>query len=331
MSSNDFYYTCNGRLIDDSHAIHSSCTLKRFLRVYGGKGGFGSMLRALGARIEKTTNHEACRDLSGRRMRDVNNEKNIAEWMNKQETQEAEQKENRKRKLEKIVNPHHIYEDVNYTSSLQLNANKIDEALKHALEQRGSKPVSTVNNVKEKKPKLWLDIEDEEVSSNDEREEGKNKHEEENIPLEVNISQEKHKESLDIAKVNDTREVDPTIVKSAKDKDIQSIKDVEQNDQPLATLNEKTLVIADSEVRTSELTKNNVVIEQGSMLDLSMYKSAEHIEELGLDRLKAELVFHGLKCGGTLQERAKRLFLLKNTPKEDLPESFFAKKSKKKK
>lgn len=37
--------------------------------------GFGSMLRALGAQIEKTTNREACRDLSGRRLRDVNHEK----------------------------------------------------------------------------------------------------------------------------------------------------------------------------------------------------------------------------------------------------------------
>jgi hypothetical protein len=45
------------------------------LRALGGKGGFGSMLRALGAQIEKTTNHEAMRDLSGRRVRDVNNEK----------------------------------------------------------------------------------------------------------------------------------------------------------------------------------------------------------------------------------------------------------------
>lgn len=36
--------------------------------------GFGSMLRALGAQIEKTTNREACRDLSGRRLRDVNHE-----------------------------------------------------------------------------------------------------------------------------------------------------------------------------------------------------------------------------------------------------------------
>ena len=45
------------------------------VRLCGGKGGFGSMLRALGAQIEKTTNHEAMRDLSGRRVRDVNNEK----------------------------------------------------------------------------------------------------------------------------------------------------------------------------------------------------------------------------------------------------------------
>ena len=33
------------------------------------------MLRSIGAQIEKTTSREACRDLSGRRMRDINNEK----------------------------------------------------------------------------------------------------------------------------------------------------------------------------------------------------------------------------------------------------------------
>ena len=55
--------------------ITSPCIVRFHSRLPGGKGGFGSMLRAIGARIEKTTNHEACRDLSGRRMRDVNHEK----------------------------------------------------------------------------------------------------------------------------------------------------------------------------------------------------------------------------------------------------------------
>lgn len=44
------------------------------LSLVGGKGGFGSMLRAIGAQIEKTTNREACRDLRGRRIRDINEE-----------------------------------------------------------------------------------------------------------------------------------------------------------------------------------------------------------------------------------------------------------------
>jgi len=44
--------------------------------------GFGSMLRSIGAQIEKTTNREACRDLSGRRMRDINNEKKCVNTAN---------------------------------------------------------------------------------------------------------------------------------------------------------------------------------------------------------------------------------------------------------
>lgn len=46
-------------------------------RLLGGKGGFGSMLRAQGGRMnaQKTTNFEACRDLQGRRIRSVNDAK----------------------------------------------------------------------------------------------------------------------------------------------------------------------------------------------------------------------------------------------------------------
>lgn len=48
---------------------------------------------------------------------------------------------------------------------------------------------------------------------------------------------------------------------------------------------------------------------------------------LGMERLKAELQSRGLKCGGTLQERAARLFLLKTIPFENLPKKVLAAKS----
>ncbi|TFJ81114.1 hypothetical protein NSK_007756 [Nannochloropsis salina CCMP1776] len=50
---------------------------------------------------------------------------------------------------------------------------------------------------------------------------------------------------------------------------------------------------------------------QPAYLDLETFASAEALESLGLDRLKAALLFWGVKCGGTLQERAQRLWRLK--------------------
>jgi len=61
-------------------------------------------------------------------------------------------------------------------------------------------------------------------------------------------------------------------------------------------------------------------------LDLSRFASAEELQSVGLDVLKAELQRHGLKAGGTLSQRAARLFLLRSTPLEKLDRALFAKK-----
>eukprot|EP01084_Bolivina_argentea_P148417 259476_1 len=55
------------------------------LSLNGGKGGFGSMLRAAG-KLNKTTNKSAMRDLSGRRYRFVQQENELREWIINQKT-----------------------------------------------------------------------------------------------------------------------------------------------------------------------------------------------------------------------------------------------------
>ncbi|GFH55029.1 hypothetical protein CTEN210_11505 [Chaetoceros tenuissimus] len=52
---------------------------------------------------------------------------------------------------------------------------------------------------------------------------------------------------------------------------------------------------------------------------LDDYKDVKELEALGMDRLKEELYRLGLKCGGGLGERAKRLFAIKGLKKEDIP------------
>jgi hypothetical protein len=55
-------------------------------------------------------------------------------------------------------------------------------------------------------------------------------------------------------------------------------------------------------------------------LDLTLYQTAADLEKaVDGDALKGELNRLGLKCGGTVSDRAKRLFLTKDTPLDKLP------------
>mmetsp|Transcript_12413 Transcript_12413/g.18197 ORF Transcript_12413/g.18197 Transcript_12413/m.18197 type:complete len:653 (-) Transcript_12413:128-2086(-) len=54
-------------------------------------------------------------------------------------------------------------------------------------------------------------------------------------------------------------------------------------------------------------------------INLDGVNSVEELMGLGMDSLKVELSSRQCKCGGTLEERAKRLFLLKGLSKEEYP------------
>eukprot|EP00613_Pedinella_sp_CCMP2098_P071890 CAMPEP_0171907342 /NCGR_PEP_ID=MMETSP0993-20121228/6910_1 /TAXON_ID=483369 /ORGANISM="non described non described, Strain CCMP2098" /LENGTH=792 /DNA_ID=CAMNT_0012539555 /DNA_START=30 /DNA_END=2408 /DNA_ORIENTATION=+ len=56
-------------------------------------------------------------------------------------------------------------------------------------------------------------------------------------------------------------------------------------------------------------------------LDLRAFGSSEELAALGLDRLKAALMALGVKCGGSLEQRAKRLFGLKGVKASDIDPS----------
>ncbi|KAJ4828949.1 hypothetical protein Tsubulata_028372 [Turnera subulata] len=105
----------------------------------------------------------------------------------------------------------------------------------------------------------------------------------------------------------------PMVVPSSVSKDVDAkVPAVEAN--IASDSNEETVVAS---VRNADLDKP---------IDLNEFNSAAELEVLGMERLKTELQSRGLKCGGTLQERAARLFLLKSTPLEKLPKKLLAKK-----
>jgi len=133
LQPEDYYLVSNGKRLEgelprgDVHCV---------LRQVGGKGGFGSMLRAIGAQIEKTTNREACRDLSGRRLRDINEEKRVRAWLDKQGEREREAEERKKRKIEKLLAvPKHDFKDDKYEEARANLTEKVNDAFEEGLKQ----------------------------------------------------------------------------------------------------------------------------------------------------------------------------------------------------
>lgn len=103
------------------------------LKVFGGKGGFGSMLRGQGM-IARVNNFDACRDLHGRRIRDVNNEIRLNEWKDKQ---------NDKKKIEgqtyeepQIPKKRNIGYDKQHKSDVQKSMQDVKSAFAEGLKRR---------------------------------------------------------------------------------------------------------------------------------------------------------------------------------------------------
>lgn len=116
------------------------------------------MLRAIGAQIEKTTNREACRDLSGRRLRDINEEKRLKKWIAEQAEREREAAERKKKKLERLcAEPKHEFSDPNYDKARSELIEKVHDAVEEGLKvattttSEPSPSTSTSTSTKSKK------------------------------------------------------------------------------------------------------------------------------------------------------------------------------------
>jgi len=83
---------------------HSLVSLRLVPPMRGGKGGFGSQLRAAGGRMssQKTNNNDSCRDLSGRRLSTIKEAKKLAEYLEQEPARKKAAAEAQRAKLEAL-------------------------------------------------------------------------------------------------------------------------------------------------------------------------------------------------------------------------------------
>ncbi|CAG2166099.1 unnamed protein product [Oppiella nova] len=365
IPDHEFKLYSNGRRLTDTSQLMDGSVIAVHMDLMGGKGGFGSMLRAIGAQIEKTTNREACRDLTGRRLRDINEEKRIKEWIKKEAQRKEEMEERRRQKLAKMAaKPKAEFNDLEFERLRSEIPDIVDEALQYGLRQRelqsagssggdgagssGTQRAVTqkrktdnlrAKSKKKKKLSLWVGVDDVDVSSDSDVGADDN----ETITREpmpsssVSSATEESNESsrltTDELKSGDN-ESDAKNASEESTTDFSTqLSDDKTSDEVVETVmssapTEPEVTTSDSVAEpiastSSEAPKEAVVYEP---LDLMAYESVDQLESLGLDRLKHALTALGLKCGGTLTERANRLLSIRGLDTKDIPKKLWAKK-----
>ena len=90
LDKNHIYLISDGKILKDNYSLidYDNKIIEVRIRLKGGKGGFGSSLRLQQATKKQTKNFDACRDLQGRRLRKVNQERQLNEWRLKKAEEE---------------------------------------------------------------------------------------------------------------------------------------------------------------------------------------------------------------------------------------------------
>ncbi|XP_005944530.2 replication stress response regulator SDE2 [Haplochromis burtoni] len=323
----DFYVTRDGRRAHLDDPLEHGAVYHLELRLLGGKGGFGSMLRALGAQIEKTTNREACRDLSGRRLRDVNHEKEMADWLKKQAEREAEKEQRRLERLQRKLNePKHQFTDAEYQQQCHDLSERLEDSVLRGLQASSSSQVKVDDmcgakrlncdqseQPAKKKTKtaggggcFWTGLEemDEPMSSDD-----------------------------DEAPSTSSRETAAAIVTMTTRREAEegSSGSTRTTQIPKETSRDQTETPSEDQNHPGPSKQSQSSEPSQQQLDLLSAASVEQLESLGLDVLKKELMSRGLKCGGTLSERAARLFAIRGLSADEIDPLLLAKPTKPKK
>lgn len=406
-----FFVKCNGSLVDANDRVQHGAVYSLEPRLFGGKGGFGSMLRALGAQIEKTTNREACRDLSGRRLRDVNHEKAMAEWVKQQAEREAEKEQKRLERLQrKLAEPRPCFTSRAYQQQCHEMAERLEDSVLKGMQAASSKMVSAETGESRKRPNkskadrgaragkrkcFWLGMdglqtaeESSSETSDDDGEEapstsgmspqaldggrddmelaaGSSHHcPGASVPSAASQSPEPpptpgtgsgHAVSAGrcarLGQSSAEGRVDETMaVETEKSQEERGTEGEEPKEDEAAgpgvtgelkqlemAGRDRAAEAAPGEGRESAPLASLEGSQSGSTdpgqdtIDLLAFSSVAEMEALGLDRLKCELMALGLKCGGTLQERAARLFSVRGLTREQIDPALFAKPLKGKK
>ena len=279
--------------------IEENQTYQLFLKegLRGGKGGFGTLLRSTGKKKGRNAepNNDMCRDLKGQRYHVSENARKMEKWTKEESLREEEAlalKYIEERTGEKARKRAKMEKE---EERFRKDAEEVKERMEEAMKVATTKTIQTT-------------VEKGRVRDDEEEEDDSDDEEDEDDFRRKKKKRTTNKSTTEEEQIEEGKEEERKVIKVAKAND------------------EKEFPV----VGAAPMSSNSSPPKQENFepIDLHDINVAQELERFGLDHLKIELTRQNLKCGGSLEERANRLFLLKMTPFEAIDKKHKAMKKK---
>ena len=279
--------------------IEENQTYQLFLKegLRGGKGGFGTLLRSTGKKKGRNAepNNDMCRDLKGQRYHVSENARKMEKWTKEESVREEEAlalKYIEERTGEKARKRAKMEKE---EERFRKDSEEVKERMEEAMKVATTKTIQTT-------------VEKGRVRDEEEEEDDSDDEEDEDDFRRKKKKRTTNKSTTEEEQIEEGKEEERKVIKVAKAND------------------EKEFSV----VGAAPMSSNSSPPKQENFepIDLHDINVAQELERFGLDHLKIELTRQNLKCGGSLEERANRLFLLKMTPFEAIDKKHKAMKKK---
>lgn len=291
--------------------------------VIGGKGGFGSQLRNAAARKKHFTNFDSAKDMNGRRLRDIRNEKQMMEWLKKERIKRQVVKEELQKfkeyEKENAAKDTFIQIDKSYGEKVKKWNKELDTSVRNGFKQRKLLKKRCHDEVME-------NDDDETAKRNETKKLLKKRFLSEKSDIDIyrlhqptiDSKQETNQIDQDILVLDNPKGDEPDLELSSNilDKNIPKIEVEVQNDNINQEIDQK---LGEQEIE-SDTKCLGLNLEEVSSLD-------EQIKQ-GPNLIKDELTRLGLKSGGRPEDRAQRLWDIKLNPALQFDPKYLAKKQK---
>ncbi|KAL4503221.1 hypothetical protein ABPG72_000827 [Tetrahymena utriculariae] len=326
----DFRFILNGKQVQNNNQFACSLQHNSFLRVLmrirGGKGGFGSQLKKDAKAQKKITDWNLSRDLQGRRMRDVNNEKKLVEFFKKQK-QEQDQVAKELKEFKDMQK-----EQGTQNFGYQIMNNDYKDRIEKVEESISNSVLLGMNKQKQNKNKPSQE-QQEEYEKDEYRfkipKKLKKSDQNPESPIEGEIKQEFTNTTNSEQQENKNEKQEEKVYQLPFTQS--DLKQEEISTQNLDSVDANKLNDPqNSQQKQSRIDKNKLIaigeIKEFNNIELDQIKSIDNLIKLGDAHLKNELTRLGLKAGGKVEEKAQRLWVIKQDPSNLFNPKYIAKK-----